>query len=136
MKPSFDQMERNLPKSEKREGLYEQIGWSDLTSNPSFYATCAIRMSVALLRAGVKLSGARMVAKEGRLKGRRIETGPGQAFADPETGMGQAGSLPERTGRPGWYRQAQRCCVILSHPRHTEQWRTHRPGPPGHQRIP
>lgn len=58
--------------------LYEEVGRSDLNANPSFYDTCAVRMSVALLRAGVKLPGARMVAKEGRLKGKRIEPGQGK----------------------------------------------------------
>ncbi|GGY68284.1 T6SS effector amidase Tae4 family protein [Pseudoduganella albidiflava] len=78
MKPSFNQVEQNFPQSEKREALYEEIGWSDLTSNPAFYDTCAIRMSVALLRAGVRLPGARMAAKSGRLKGKRIEPGQGK----------------------------------------------------------
>jgi len=77
MKPSFQLVHQHYPKVGKREELYPLIGWTDLTDNPVFLDTCAIRMSMALLGAGVTLPGARMVANDGTLKGKRIE--PGQA---------------------------------------------------------
>lgn len=77
MKPSFQVVHQHYPKVGKREELYPLIGWTDLTDNPVFLDTCAIRMSMALLGAGVTLPGACMVANDGTLKGKRIE--PGQA---------------------------------------------------------
>lgn len=77
MRPSFQVVYQHYPMVGKREELYPLIGWSDLSNNPAFLDTCAIRMSMALLGAGVTLPGARMVANEGALKGKRIE--PGQA---------------------------------------------------------
>lgn len=78
MKPSFDQVHQHFPKNETRDVLYKEVGWTDLVNHPSFYDTCAIRMSMALLRAGVTLPGARMAVRNGRLKGRRIEPGQGK----------------------------------------------------------
>jgi hypothetical protein len=77
MKPAFTVLQRRYPKSQKRDVLFHEIGWDDLTNNPAYIDTCAIRMSIGLLGAGVTLPGARMLAKAGELKGRRIE--PGQA---------------------------------------------------------
>lgn len=77
MRPTFQRLLYGYPKSEKREVLFGQIGWSDIANNTAFLDTCAIRMSIGLLRAGVTLPGARMKANAGPLKGRRIE--PGQA---------------------------------------------------------
>ena len=77
MKPAFTMLRAHYPKSQTRETLFHEIGWDDLSNNPAYFDTCAIRMSVGLLGAGVTLPGARMLAKAGDLKGRRIE--PGQA---------------------------------------------------------
>ena len=57
--------------------LEEVLGWSDLVKNPAYADTCAMRVSVALIHAGVTLMGARMKAKGGKLKGEYVE--PGQA---------------------------------------------------------
>lgn len=73
MKPYFDMLWRNYPRSEERKPLFEQLGWSDITDNPAYKDTCAIRMSVALTRAGVPLPGASMRAKTASLKDNRIE---------------------------------------------------------------
>jgi hypothetical protein len=78
MKPPFAVMLQHYPKSEIREVLYTQIGWNDVVSHPAFQDTCAIRMSMALLSAGVPLAGANMKVKAGPLKDRRIETGQGR----------------------------------------------------------
>ena len=74
MRPSFTLLRMGYPKSEKREALFESLGWSDITKNDAYKDTCAIRMSVALSRAGVTLTGGTMKVQAGRLKGTRIET--------------------------------------------------------------
>lgn len=97
MKPSFQIVQQHYPKVGKREELYALIGWSDLVDNPAFLDTCAIRMSMGLLGAGITLPGARMVANEGALKGRRIE--PGQARL--------SGILKRIWGKPEVFTDAQ-----------------------------
>jgi hypothetical protein len=77
MKPSYQVLHQLYPRKDTREALFADIGWSDLTSNPAYWDTCAIRMSTGLLRAGITLPGARMQAKAGTIKGQWIE--PGQA---------------------------------------------------------
>jgi hypothetical protein len=77
MKPAYHVLRENYPRKDSRELLFADIGWSDLTNNPAYWDTCAIRMSTALLRTGVMLPGARMQAHAGTLKGQWIE--PGQA---------------------------------------------------------
>jgi hypothetical protein len=54
--------------------LFQQIGWDDLIKNPAYGNTCAIRVSLALIRSGVTIPG-------GRLPIKRIE--PGQASNPP-----------------------------------------------------
>lgn len=78
MKPAFVAVMEHYPKSEVREVLYKRIGWDDVVNHPAFQDTCAIRMSLALLGAGVPLTGANMKVKAGSLKGRSIETGQGR----------------------------------------------------------
>lgn len=73
MKPPFLILWNNYPRSEKREPLFSELGWSDIADNPSYKDTCAIRMSIALLRSGVMLPGARMRVNAGELKGKRVE---------------------------------------------------------------
>jgi hypothetical protein len=58
MKPLFAGLMEHYPRSEVREVLYKQIGWEDVINHPAFQDTCAIRMSLALLSAGVSPSGA------------------------------------------------------------------------------
>ena len=72
MKPPFV-IWNNYPRSEKREPLFAELGWSDIADNPSYKDTCAIRMSIALLRSGVTLPGAPMRVNAGKLKGKRVE---------------------------------------------------------------
>lgn len=78
MKPAFSALYMGYPKSEMRKDLYDQIGWSNVVDNPSFQDTCAIRMSIALLSAGVSIIGANMAIKAGSLAGRRVQTGQGR----------------------------------------------------------
>lgn len=76
MKPPFAVLMQSYPR-EERAPLYAKIGWSDVVDNPAFLDTCATRMSIALLGAGVPILDASMKLNAGPLKGRRIE--PGQA---------------------------------------------------------
>jgi hypothetical protein len=77
MKPTFQGLRQFYPRKDSREVLFADIGWDDLIGNPAYWDTCAIRMSIGLLRAGVTLPGARMRAKAGTIEGKWIE--PGQA---------------------------------------------------------
>lgn len=94
MKPGFYELWRQYPRFDKREALFDRIGWGDLSANPAYHDTCAIRMSVALLGAKMPLPGARMAIKAGDLKGKRIE--PGQAKL--------SGILKREWGKPEVYR--------------------------------
>lgn len=59
-----------------RAKLFELIGWDDLVANSNYENTCAIRVSIGLLGAGMTIPG-RMKINKGNLKGKLIE--PGQA---------------------------------------------------------
>ena len=60
-----------------REDVYKEIGYNAdelIKQNPAYKNTCAVRMSLALLKAGVHFSG-RMKIKDGAHKGKMIEPG-------------------------------------------------------------
>ncbi|WP_081074798.1 T6SS effector amidase Tae4 family protein [Burkholderia cepacia] len=59
-----------------REALYRELGRQDLITHPSYENTCAIRVSLALVKCGMSLRGGLAIQK-GPHCGRRIE--PGQA---------------------------------------------------------
>lgn len=59
------------------DALFRLLGWNELIKNPAYANTCAIRVSLALLRSGVHIPGGRIPIKIGTNKGKRIE--PGQA---------------------------------------------------------
>jgi hypothetical protein len=73
MKPPFAMLWTNYPRTDKREALFEELGWSDIANHPGYKDTCAIRMSVGLLRSGLTLPGASMQVHAGKLKGKKIE---------------------------------------------------------------
>ncbi len=52
--------------------LYEALGWPDLVNNPHYKNTCAVRMSLCLIKSGIALSG-RFEIKKGAHKGKRVE---------------------------------------------------------------
>lgn len=59
------------------EGVYEEIGHSYnelVKQNPGYENTCAIRMSLALLKSGISFKG-RLKINAGKYQGRYIETG-------------------------------------------------------------
>jgi hypothetical protein len=79
MKPMFSVLEGNYPQKKKvtREELFNEIGWSDLIDNFNYANTCAIRVSLALIKSHFYLPG-RMKINLGPFKGRKIEPGHGK----------------------------------------------------------
>ena len=73
MKPSFSEVQRKYPKTESREALFTEIGWTGLIDNNSYWDTCAIRMSYALRLARVPFVSGNMRAKAGKIKGQLIQ---------------------------------------------------------------
>jgi Type VI secretion system (T6SS), amidase effector protein 4 len=69
----------NFPRKKDVSGsaLYESIGYPEYAHHAMWENTCAIRMSLALLGAGIAISPGRISIKVGKYKGRFIE--PGQA---------------------------------------------------------
>ena len=84
MKPSFMALKANHYSSNKHnsnfmgsEEIYKLIGYDieELKKqNPGYVNTCAIRMSLALIKSGMNFSG-RLKIKDGPYKGRMIEPG-------------------------------------------------------------
>lgn len=115
MKPSYAHLKASYPRLPEYPiaKLYDTIGWSDLKNMDAYRNTCATRMSLALLKAGVSLPG-RMAINAGPLKGRRVE--PGQAklsnilksiFGQPEVFRSRAAArkaIGRRTGIVSFFR--------------------------------
>jgi len=77
-RPAYVIVRANFPtvlRYSRRQLLNDVLGWTDLLKNPGFTDTCAMRVSVALVRSGVTLTGARMKATGGLVKGKAIESG-------------------------------------------------------------
>jgi hypothetical protein len=64
-------MGRNVPVPQ----VYDAIGHPELALDPDWGNTCAIRMSVALVAAGVKIRPGRLKIKAGRFTGEWLEPG-------------------------------------------------------------
>jgi len=75
-KPSFAMLRAHFPRRDLVDtaALYAELGWIDLVQNEAFRNTCATRMSLALIKAGMALPG-RMAIRKGAFKGCRIEPG-------------------------------------------------------------
>lgn len=75
MKVPYASVRMHFPDTDNvsREELYHWIGYPENISDPNFYNTCAIRMSLALLGAGYPNPG-KWPIKAGKYKGRSIET--------------------------------------------------------------
>jgi len=57
-----------------RDDLYFEIGWDDLIDNRLYENTCAVRISLALIKSGIPVKG-RIRIKAGPHKGKMIEPG-------------------------------------------------------------
>lgn len=71
---SFEKLWQNYPGEEEfnHDALFDYLGWSDLKRK--YRNTCAIRMSLCLLRSGVPVRG-RFRINRGPLEGKMIEPG-------------------------------------------------------------
>lgn len=108
MKPSYQLVRQHYPKSEARETCYGSRGWGDIANHNGYKDTCAIRMSYALLRAGVSLPGARMRVNAGVARGKYIEPRQGvlsrilkQIWGAPEVYTSEAAALAGIGNRSG-----------------------------------
>lgn len=54
--------------------LYEELGWPDLVNKPGYENTCAVRMSLCLIKSGINVEG-RFEIKKGKYKGKKVEPG-------------------------------------------------------------
>lgn len=99
MKPSFARLRGNFSPAPAmlRAALFREIGWEDLTDNKAYWNTCAIRMSLALIKKGMTIPG-RMPIKKGPYKGKLIE--PGQAK------LSAILARPDYLGKPEKFRTA------------------------------
>lgn len=61
------------PKTEPRDALYRKLGWDDLVGDPNYENTCAIRMSLCLLRSGHNIPRGELKIWKGPLKGKRVK---------------------------------------------------------------
>jgi len=84
MKPSYLKLKENHYSSNELaesyvdgESLYSEIGYSQkelIRQNSGYVNTCAVRMSLALLKSGVSFVG-RLEIKKGEFKGKTVEPG-------------------------------------------------------------
>lgn len=98
MRVPFNVLLRNYPSNRVvgRDALFREIGWNDLIKNPAYGNTCAIRVSVALIRSGVTIPSGRISIKAGAFKGKMVE--PGQAKLSAILARPSMLGAPERFG--------------------------------------
>ena len=76
----FQTLQLNNPSSNpgsmryvSRETLFKEIGWDEFLDNNNYANTCAIRVSLAMLKSGLSLSNGSHRVLDGKLQGKRIE---------------------------------------------------------------
>lgn len=76
MKPSFSAIRSHYPTRAATDtaALYKAIGWDALIGVTAYQNTCATRVSLALVRSGMRLPG-RLAILKGEYKGSMIEPG-------------------------------------------------------------
>lgn len=59
MKPQFSVLATNYSSNRvvSKDDLFKEIGWDDLTSKTEYNNTCAIRVSLALVKSGISVQG-------------------------------------------------------------------------------
>ena len=74
---SYEVVWANYPRKKDISGdaLYVSIGRPEYAGNPYMENTCAVRVSLALVAAGVKITPGHMEVKAGRFKGKQLEQG-------------------------------------------------------------
>lgn len=100
MKPAFSILQaHHMGRTATAAQVYEAIGHpASMAAEPLWQNTCAIRVSVALIAAGMTIRPGRLRIKTGRFKGRMIEPGQRKLSDYLALEIGQ----PERfkVGRP------------------------------------
>lgn len=98
MRPKFSALERNYPKHDSIDTAqwFQEVGWDELINNSAYANTCAIRMSLALIKVSVPIHG-RIAIKKGPFKGQRIE--PGQASLSKMLSAHSLFGAPEKFDR-------------------------------------
>lgn len=104
MKPTYSTLKSNHYSSNElatgfvdADQLFKEIGYEQkklIAQNPGYVNTCAVRMSLALLKSGISIKG-RLQIKSGALKGKFIE--PGAKL------LGDNLALPHILGKPKVY---------------------------------
>lgn len=74
MRPMYASLVKGYPSraSVPAAALFAEIGWDELAQHKRDADTCAVRISLALVRAGARIPG-RVNVSSGRFKGQRIE---------------------------------------------------------------
>lgn len=74
MRPMYASLVSGYPshRAMPQAALFEEIGWDQPTHSSPEADTCAVRVSLALVRAGARIPG-RINVRRGRFKGQRIE---------------------------------------------------------------
>lgn len=76
MKPLFAALKANhMGSTMLASQVYAEIGHPGLDQKPEWANTCAIRMSIALIGAGMKIRPGRLKIKAGRFNGEMVEPG-------------------------------------------------------------
>lgn len=98
MRPKFSALERNYPKHDSIDTAqwFQEVGWDELINHSAYANTCAIRMSLALIKVSVPIHG-RIAIKKGPFKGQRIE--PGQASLSKMLSANSLFGAPEKFER-------------------------------------
>lgn len=85
--------------------VYDAIGHPELALDPAWHDTCAVRMSVALVGAGIRIYPGRLQIKAGQFKGAWVEPGQQHLSEFLVRAMGQPEryrSAPEARNTIAW----------------------------------
>lgn len=69
---TFAQLKSNFP-TEDRKPFFKAMGWDDLIDDDNYENTCAIRVSVCLVRLGMAFPNGKIKILKGDHKGKKIE---------------------------------------------------------------
>lgn len=102
---TFQNLWNNYPtiQNYSHDQLFDSLGWPDLKTNPLYRNTCAIRMSLCLIRSGVVVPGRFQIKKDPH-KGKQIE--PGQAK------LSHALASPRLLGAPQKFKIEERDTIL------------------------
>ncbi|XUY29437.1 type VI secretion system amidase effector protein Tae4 [Agrobacterium sp. rho-8.1] len=80
MRVNFDTLYANYPSSDVSRGthvsqkdLFKEMGWDDFIGNPNYNNTCAIRVSIALVKSGVNIVPSSHKIQKGPFAGKGVQ---------------------------------------------------------------